>query len=399
MQSGGTQPRKSSAAIREGVRYLKSVQRPDGSWADVETEAKTGTTSLVMLALLTAGEKPDAPHMRKALEYLRGFGPNDLRSTYAVALQTMVFAAAEPERDQLRMANNVSWLEPHRSNPVTRFIGRGRGVIPTRSTAVPATTPIRSMRFWACTRRARRASRSTRAFGTSPAVTGKNASGSTASWAYTPDAGPQTASMTCAGISSLVVSGLRRYEGAEFVEGAAIHNCGKGAANKNLQAGINWLANHFYVGQNLGLGQQWKYYYLYGLERAGRLAGVRFFGQYDWYRLGAEELVHEQNKLSGLWKGALIEADYVLATSFAVLFLAKGRAPVLINKLRHPPSDDWNNDPDDVRNIVNIVSRDWKNLLTWQVVDPEAASVAELLQAPIVFFNGHRARRSRRLRG
>ena len=87
----------------------------------------------------------------------------------------------------------------------------------------------------------------------------------------------------------------------------------------------------------------------------------------------------------------LVENDPVLATSFALLFLAKGRAPVLINKLRHGPTGDWDNDPDDIRNIVNIVSHNWKNLLTWQVVDPAIASVPELLQAPIVFFNGHKA--------
>jgi hypothetical protein len=81
----------------------------------------------------------------------------------------------------------------------------------------------------------------------------------------------------------------------------------------------------------------------------------------------------------------------VLATSFALLFLAKGRAPVLVNKLRHGPSGDWDNDPDDIRNIVNVVSHNWKNLLTWQVVDPAIASVPELLQAPIVYLNGHKA--------
>ncbi len=85
------------------------------------------------------------------------------------------------------------------------------------------------------------------------------------------------------------------------------------------------------------MGQQWKFYYLYGLERAGRLSGVRFFGQHDWYREGAEELVHEQDKFLGYWRGTLYEREPLIATSFALLFLAKGRAPVLINKLRHGP--------------------------------------------------------------
>src|SRR5262249_47174751 len=37
------------------------------------------------------------------------------------------------------------------------------------------------------------------------------------------------------------------------------------------------------------------------------------------------------------------------------------------------------------------VSRDWKSLLTWQVVDPSLATLQDLLQAPILFFNGHHA--------
>src|SRR5262249_34295988 len=89
-------------AIREGVACLKGQQRPAGSWPDVGGEGKTGTTSLVTLALLAAGEKPDSPTIRGALEYLRRFGPEDLNYTYAIGLQTMVYAAAQPERDRER---------------------------------------------------------------------------------------------------------------------------------------------------------------------------------------------------------------------------------------------------------------------------------------------------------
>ena len=197
-----------------------------------------------------------------------------------------------------------------------------------------------------------------------------------------------TASMTAAGISSLVISGLKRYQGTEYIEGETIHNCGKGSENINLVRGINWMANHFSVGQNFGLGQQWRLYYLYGLERAGRLAGLRFFGEHDWYREGAEKLVHEQDPLAGFWRSGN-ERDPLLATSFALLFLSKGRSPVLINKLSHGPKSDWNLDVDDVRNLVNLVSQDWKHLLTWQYVNPGVATVEDMLQAPVAFFNGH----------
>ncbi len=197
--------------------------------------------------------------------------------------------------------------------------------------------------------------------------------------------------MSCAGISSLVITGLKRFQGQEFLNGDKIENCGKGGFNISLQRATDWLARNFHVGQNAGNGQQWKFYYLYGLERAGRLTGQRFFGEHDWYREGAEELVGEQDDFDGWWSGAALESDRLVATSFALLFLAKGLPPVLINKLRHQPKGDWNNDTDDIRNLTGLVSRDWKNLVTWQVVDPNIASVQDLLQAPIVFFNGHEA--------
>ncbi len=37
------------------------------------------------------------------------------------------------------------------------------------------------------------------------------------------------------------------------------------------------------------------------------------------------------------------------------------------------------------------VSRDGHKLLTWQVADPNVANIQELLETPILFFNGHKA--------
>jgi hypothetical protein len=378
-------------AIREGVRYLKSIQRGDGSWADIENDARTGVTSLVTLALLTAGERPDSPEVRRALEYLRGFGPTDLHSTYAISLQTMVFAAADPERDTLRIAANVQWLENAQIRPGDQQLWPGAWSYSDSKRGRPGDNSNTQYALLGLHAASEAGVQIKPTVWELSRLYWERCQKIDGSWAYTPESNISTASMTCAGISSLIITGLRRFQGEEYLDRESIQNCGKGGVNKHLRAGIDWLANHFQVGQNFGAGAQWKYYYLYGLERAGRLSGVRFFGQHDWYRLGAEELVHEQSKLRGFWTGGVVEAEPVLATSFALLFLAKGRAPVLVNKLRHSRLDDWNNDPDDIRNIVNIVSHDWKSLLTWQVVDPTIATVPELLQAPIIFFNGHRA--------
>ena len=376
-------------AIREGIRFLKSQQRPDGSWPEVEEKANTGTTSLVTLALLTAGEKADSPAIRASLDYLRNFGPERLRNTYSVSLQTMVFAGADPDHDRLRLLANVEWLEAAQIKPGDRMVWPGTWTY--SDTKIQAgdnsNTQYALLGLNAASEAGVAVNPNAWAYSRSFFEKFQNRDGG---WAYTPRHKESTGSMTCAGISSLIITGSKRYEGLEFLQGERIIDCGKGGFNRSLLGGLDWLGNHFQVGQNLGHGQVWKYYYLYALERAGRLSGVRFFGREDWYRRGAEELVHDQNPLSGFWRGAGQENELV-ATSFALLFLAKGRAPVLVNKLRHLPSGDWNPDPDDIRNIVGVVSRDWKTLLTWQVVDPSHATVQDLLQAPILFFNGHRA--------
>ena len=384
-------------AIRGGVRFLVGKQRDDGSWSDVEEASKTGVTSLVTLALLTAGESPDSDSIRRALEYLRQFDPGQLDSVYSVSLQTMVFAAAKPREDIVRIQSNVDWLQE------AQIVAGDHGPWPGS---------------W--TYRINKIERGDNS-NTQYALLALNAASEVGvkvrpevwklardywlkyqlpdgSWAYTPEGNnTSTASMTCAGISSLVITGLKRFRGIEKLVGEEdVEDCGRGGTDLALQRGINWLAGHFMVGQNFGAGQQWKYYYLYGLERTGRLSGVRFFGEHDWYREGAEELVHDQDKLAGFWRGVQYEGagpmrPPTIATSFALLFLAKGRAPVLVNKLRHGPGNDWNNDVDDVRNLVGVVSRDWEHLLTWQVVDPNLARVEDMLQAKIAFFNGHDA--------
>ncbi len=80
-----------------------------------------------------------------------------------------------------------------------------------------------------------------------------------------------------------------------------------------------------------------------------------------------------------------------ISTSFALLFLAKGRTPVLVQKLRHGPGNDWDNDPDDARYMVDFAAHEWKRPLTWHVTDSGETSVEDLLQAPIAFLNGHLA--------
>src|SRR5205823_3449382 len=104
-----------------------------------------------------------------------------------------------------------------------------------------------------------------------------------------------------------------------------------------------------------------------------------------------------QNQFSGTWKEG--DQNVLVGTSFVLMFLSKGLAPVLINKLQHGPrlgnqpgvaGMDWNRHPDDVRNLTQLISNlpKWPKLLTWQTVDVSQATVPDLMQAPILFISG-----------
>jgi hypothetical protein len=362
-------------AIKKGVAYLLTKQQPNGTWGK-----EAGESALVTLALLTAGESPTSEPMVRALEALRKIGFNGSHETYTRALMTMAFAAADPDKYRNEISKHAEWLEIAQSQSgawaYTTASGRGGGdnsntqyallglnAASEAGYAVRSEVWLKARRHWETT---------------------QNGDGS---WGYHPGGGA-TGSMTCAGISSLVITGLRRVQGREQLFANRIDHCGEEAVSPSLQRGIEWMSQHFDVMRNINSGS-WHFYYLYGLERVGRLSGRRFFGNNDWYREGAAYLVKVQDPLQGFWQGQGLEADPLITSSFSLLFLAKGRAPVLINKVRHGPGADWNNDHDDITNLVGVISRDWKNLMTWQVVDPNFSTVEDLLQAPIAYINGH----------
>ena len=146
-------------------------------------------------------------------------------------------------------------------------------------------------------------------------------------------------------------------------------------------------------------------YYLYGLERAGRLSGRRFFGAHDWYREGAEFLIKNQLPRDGSWRGnGHGETDEIVATSFALLFLSKGLAPVLINKLQYESEDadpkndqHWNRHRSDIRNLTDLITGlpGWPKLVTWQQLDmrvvAQRGGLEDLMLSPILYISGDKA--------
>ncbi|MBN2492536.1 MAG: VWA domain-containing protein [Planctomycetes bacterium] len=114
-----------------------------------------------------------------------------------------------------------------------------------------------------------------------------------------------TGSMTTAGLAGLAVTCFRLGETSPEAERA-------------LAEGVDWLGRNFRLDANPS-SNSYHFYYLYGLERAGRLLGKEFLGAREWYPEGARYLVKTQ-AADGSWTGNSTE-DPVLDTSYALLFL------------------------------------------------------------------------------
>jgi hypothetical protein len=136
-------------------------------------------------------------------------------------------------------------------------------------------------------------------------------------WGYTAP-NPDTGSMTTAGVASVAIC-IQELRGKRWAKARA-------QGEQSVRDGIAWLGENFTVTQNPGSGMQWHYYYLYGLERAGVLAGRKWIGNHDWYREGAEYLLDRQSGGGG-WRGDILE------TCFALLFLKRSTTPVALTGL------------------------------------------------------------------
>jgi hypothetical protein len=410
---------KVNKAIHNGVQYLRGKQvQSTGSWETETTAYPGGTTSLALLALLNAGVPPDDEAIKKGLEYLRKRRPRDDSDTYVVALQTMVFAKALPERDAQLIQQHVDWLldarhfdgdkrllgwsygkpgkktgdfRPDNSNTQYALLGLHAGIEAKANVDAKALKGIQQ-------------------FYIDSAI---KIDKDEWYWDYRKD-GKASFTMTTAGLCGLLITGMDLQVGRQKLrDDGSAENCGNYEESKEVANALRWLGNHFparltkdNAADRLGI----PYYALYGIERAGRLSGQRYFGGHDWYEVGSRFLVDNQNT-DGSWDNRLgrklgfdsSDGWEVINSSFALLFLSKGRTPVLVTKLAYgaPDYNGWNNKRNDVRFLTEFASRELFNKLpmAWQIFDVRSRDTgddkqfrklaAELSESPIVYFNGH----------
>jgi len=387
-------------AIDRGIAYLRKTQTQRGSWDEFPNQS-CGASALSTLALLNAGVPHDDPAITRAMRYLRSIVPTE---TYSVALQTLVYCQLGAAGDIPLIRRNVQTMvqlqntqgnsDPSRlggwgygggrvssgdpSN--SQFALLALGAAHDRGIEIDAEVFRLSIEYW--TRRQR----------------------PSGGWSYLSQQPSPSGSMTAAGIASLLIARGRVQLEASPLSGDELICCGDDQASEDaIAAALDWMGKHFSIELNPGGQSYTYYYYLYALERVGRLTGRRFIGDHDWYREGAERLVALQDQFEGFWAGSNWEEDRNVSTSFALLFLSKGKRQVVVGQLSHgdqvaarpgaagvKPEHDSPH-PDGLRQMVRHVEQAWGRDLTWQTIDVERASLQDLLQAPVIVIQGDSA--------
>ncbi|MFH1746603.1 MAG: DUF4159 domain-containing protein [Planctomycetota bacterium] len=365
------------AAIRRGVAWLQAQRKAEGHWEQNNSTADIvwgGDTGLALLALLYAGEDPRTEAMDESIEWL---SYQTLNGTYTYGTRAHVLARVPGEKFRQRLEDDLDWLvtniwptdsdNPGAYDYTALPDGRTRGKWDNSNsqygvlgvwmaTDAGLTAPLE---YWQ--------------------LVGQHWTRhqqSDGGWTYRAS-GQSTGSMTAAGLATLFVV-LDRIYGDNPKDAVGLTSA--------INSGLTWLGRE-YTPENPFGDRMWLYYYLYGVERAGRASGYKYFRNKDWFREGAAFLLSKQEE-DGSWRGSGELMSDLRNTSFALMFLCHGRAPLLFNKLEH--GSDWNNKLRDVAGITHYAERTLERLLNWQIVRLDG-SMDDLMEAPVLYLGGQEA--------
>jgi len=373
-------------AIRNGVAYLKSMQQDDGSWGPY-SNYPVGPTAMAAYALMESElVRYDNPRMRKTLDWLKERQPPRIvampggkspycTKTYELGLRANAWLAAMKQgaaeyREQLRKdatqlilstrqgAYNYDSLANGQSdgdNSNSQYGVLGVWAAALADEEVPKRYWMMVMKHWdACQR-------------------------PDGGWTYSGN-GASTATMTAAGLASLFVC----YDNLLTDQFARCNQATAAAAVfRGVNKALTWMDEYYQnpKGKQRGIGDE--YYLLYGVERVGLATGYKYFGKTDWYKVGASQLLGKQNA-DGSWSGGG-HGGAVVQTSYALLFLIRGRHAVLMNKLQY--EGDWNNRPRDLAALTRWTSGKFETTVNWQIINLKVPP-EEWHDAPILYIAG-----------
>jgi hypothetical protein len=386
------------AAIDKARAFLLSHQQSSGqweldaarvgndhNWTKMQGDTFGGYTSLATYALLTSGSRSDDVPIQHAVAFLK---KTDITGTYALGCRLEVYQMMSQltgdvqykKLAQLDADHLVAGLNKKGINiGMWTYTGIG-GNIDTSCSQYGV------LGLWAATQ-------------AGAEVKGTVWNMIDAAWRANqfPDGGwayrssplsPQlndnvTPAMTAAGIATLFIT-------QEYTRGDQGINCTGNQPNDNVADGLDWMSRHFDQVNDL--------YTFYGIERIGVASGYKYFGTTDWYAQISDKLVKAQNP-DGNWEGNGL-AGYpgdmpISSAAFGILFLARGGAPVMINKLDYSLANghreheaNWNQRPRDIFNLARWAGDQAEANFNCQVVNLKV-SVDDLHDAPILYLAGN----------
>jgi hypothetical protein len=379
-------PQQVEDSIKKAKEFLRKQQKPDGSWDDPKpAEGHAGSqwggwTAIATYALLAGGDSHQDEHIQKAVRWLGR--NNQMHGIYALGLRAQIWTYLPMSKDVRAAIVRDAQLLIKSADPNGRW-----GYTTARGGEHNSTSQYGVLGLWAAARMGyevpnelwQRIEQGWWAC-QSPVDGG---------WTYTsvvpdpkvPDLAAR-ATMTAAGVASLFVT-------QDYLRSNAGVKCNGNVTNPRIEAGLKWMSDHFDPNATDG-------YLLYGIERIGVASGYKYFGKHDWYAAGAEALVKTQ-AADGSWPSH----GQVPGTSFGILFLVRGRAPVVMNKLQYEfqPLEGkkqtdkdiarWNQRPRDAANVVRWIGGNMERDLNWQIVNLGTGVAAQdLLDAPILYMAG-----------
>ena len=292
-------------AISRGVSFLKAEQGAEGRWSfSYNSNHDLGITALAGLALLENGVDPADPLIAKATESVRTLARGS-DQTYDVSLAILFLARVQKglsgPNDLLirKLATRLSngshggmwdYTVPVRSESevedTTRPTGRRRTSSPIPGRGDNSNTQFALLGVWAAGRH-----------GYDPNATLESIDNHFRSsvnpdgrWGYTPGE-RGTPPMTCAGLMGLAISSARPALAERQTARA------RGAALASDAIFINALKAISPDARSINEGTD--IYYLWSLERVCIALGLRDLDGFDWYLVGAKELLRRQREDGG----------------------------------------------------------------------------------------------------
>ena len=382
-------PEQVDKAIEDAIHTLYALQK-NGNWEiaaladsdkgpyDVDGGQWGGLTSIATYALLAAGESPQDARIRSAVEWLK---KADIKGVYALGMRLQVWNFLPKTEVRVLIEHDAKLLLlalKSKDNQkgffdylVTPSAGYDHSVsqygVLGLWAAAEAEQPFEvPEKFWELVEQAWLRDQD-----------------KTGGWAYhaKPEAAyPLSMAMTAAGVASLFIT-------QDYVHGLEGVTCKGNIHNPGIEAGIKWMGEHFSeIGENL--------YAWYGIERIGVASGLKYIGTIDWYREGCNRIV----PMAPSWNA---ERGPVPGTSFALLFMVRGRGAVLMNKLDYELNQPagrnekvreahWNQRPRDAANVTRFIGHEREKFYNWQIVNLKVPE-AELHDAPIMYIAGDQA--------